>query len=109
METEMKETADKLRKSMEQSARLQSEHMTAKEQLSTLEKAKVCVFGGFKTVVRLKPFSKEFLLLGQFIIRNFPLLLFKLPLLCHHTIHPYPLPPLHLTPSFLLPFLIVFS
>ena len=72
METEMKETADKLRKSMEQSARLQSEHMTAKEQLSTLEKAKVCVFGGFKTVVRLKPFSKEFYSLDNLLYVIFP-------------------------------------
>jgi len=42
METEMRENADKLRKTMEQSARLQSDYMTAKEHLSSLEKAKVC-------------------------------------------------------------------
>ena len=54
----MKEMADKLRKSMEQSARLQSEHLTAKEQLSTLEKAKVCVSGGFETVAQLRTFFK---------------------------------------------------
>ena len=43
METEAKENGDNLRKAMEQNARLQSEHMSAKEQLSSLEKAKVHV------------------------------------------------------------------
>ena len=42
METEMRENVEKLRKTMEQFARLQSDHMTTKDQLSALEKAKVC-------------------------------------------------------------------
>ena len=42
MDTEMRETADKLRKAMEQFARMQSDYMTAKDQVSSLEKAKVC-------------------------------------------------------------------
>ena len=41
LETEAKENGDKLRKAMEQSARLQSECMSQKEQLTSLEKAKV--------------------------------------------------------------------
>ena len=41
METEMRDTADKLRKAMEASARQQSDYMTAKDQLNSLEKAKV--------------------------------------------------------------------
>ena len=42
MDTEMRETADKLRKAMEQLARMQSDYMVAKDQVSSLEKAKVC-------------------------------------------------------------------
>ena len=42
METEARENGEKLRKAMEQNARLQSEQMTTRDQLSTLEKAKVC-------------------------------------------------------------------
>ena len=41
METEMRDTAEKLRKTMEQSARQQSEYMSTKDQLSAMEKAKV--------------------------------------------------------------------
>ena len=41
MESEMRDTSEKLRKLMEQSARQQSEYMTAKDQLTSLEKAKV--------------------------------------------------------------------
>ena len=37
----MRDTAEKLRKSMEQSTRQQSDYMTTKEQLSAMEKAKV--------------------------------------------------------------------
>ncbi len=40
-ETEAKEAGEKLRKAMEQSARLQSDFMAQREQLSSLEKAKV--------------------------------------------------------------------
>ena len=43
MESELRDTAEKLRKAMEQSARQQSEYMTAKDQLNSLEKAKVRV------------------------------------------------------------------
>ena len=41
METELRDTTEKLRKTMEASARQQSDYMTAKEQLTSLEKAKV--------------------------------------------------------------------
>ena len=41
METELRDTTEKLRKAMEASARQQSDYMTAKEQLTSLEKAKV--------------------------------------------------------------------
>lgn len=41
METEMRDTAEKLRKSMELSTRQQSDYMATKEQLSAVEKAKV--------------------------------------------------------------------
>lgn len=37
----MRETAEKLRKTMEQQARQQSEYMTTKDQLTSTEKAKV--------------------------------------------------------------------
>ena len=43
METEMRDNAEKLRKALEQSARLQSDYMAAQKQLNTLEKTKVCV------------------------------------------------------------------
>ena len=38
----MRDTAEKLRKLMEQFARQQNEYMTTKDQLTSLEKAKVC-------------------------------------------------------------------
>ena len=41
LEMEAKENGDKLRKNMEQSARLQSDYMSQKEHLTSLEKAKV--------------------------------------------------------------------
>lgn len=41
METEMRDTAEKLRKAMEQSTRQQSDYMATKEQLTSMEKAKV--------------------------------------------------------------------
>lgn len=41
IETEAKDNAEKLRKAMEQNARLQSEQMSTKEQLTSLEKSKV--------------------------------------------------------------------
>lgn len=37
----MRETAEKLRKAMEQHTRQQTEYMTTKDQLTSLEKAKV--------------------------------------------------------------------
>ncbi len=40
-ESEARETGEKLRKAMEQSARLQSDYMSQKEHLSSVEKAKV--------------------------------------------------------------------
>ena len=40
-EAEAREKGEKLRKAMEQCARLQSENMSTKEQLNSLEKAKV--------------------------------------------------------------------
>ena len=43
MEMEAKENGDKLRKTMEQSARLQSDCMSQKEKVASLEKAKVCM------------------------------------------------------------------
>ena len=46
----MRETAEKLRKTMEQQARQQSEYMTTKDQLTSTEKAKV----------RETPFNQEF-------------------------------------------------
>ena len=41
METELRDTSEKLRKTMEQQARQQSDYMTTKEQLNSTEKAKV--------------------------------------------------------------------
>ncbi len=41
METEARENGEKLRKAMEQNARFQSEQMTTREQLSSVEKSKV--------------------------------------------------------------------
>lgn len=41
METELRDTTEKLRKTMEQSSRQQSDYMSTKEQLSSLEKSKV--------------------------------------------------------------------
>ncbi len=40
-ETEARENGEKLRKAMEQNARLQSEQMTTREHLSSVEKSKV--------------------------------------------------------------------
>ena len=42
IETEARENGEKLRKAMEQNARMQSEQMTTRDQLSALEKSKVC-------------------------------------------------------------------
>ena len=41
METELRDTSDRLRKAMEQQARHQSEYMTTKDHLTSVEKAKV--------------------------------------------------------------------
>ena len=61
METELRDTSEKLRKTMEQQARQQSEYMTTKEQLNSIEKAKVREISPIKKCFHfVVPLSKSY-------------------------------------------------